>query len=112
MSALGWNEWAARLPGALAHLGIVALLLRIGHHFAPRRPWLPALIYATLPVPVLASGLVTTDTPLAFATTLAFAAYAIARFEQRPAWMLVMWAGFALAFMTKGRLACWASAGC
>lgn len=102
VSALGWNEWAARLPGALAHLGIVALLLRIGHHFAPRRPWLPALIYATLPVPVLASGLVTTDTPLAFATTLAFAAYAIARFEQRPAWMLVMWAGFALAFMTKG----------
>ncbi len=102
IAMFGWNEWAARLPGALAHLGIVALLLRVGRHFAPRRPWLPALVYATLPVPVLASGLVTTDTPLAFATTLAFAAYAIARFEQRPRWMLVMWAAFALAFMTKG----------
>jgi 4-amino-4-deoxy-L-arabinose transferase-like glycosyltransferase len=102
VSALGWNEWAVRLPGALAHLGIVALLLRIGRHFAPRRPWLPALVYATFPLTMLASGLVTTDTPLAFATTLAFACYVIARFESRPPWMLGMWAGFALAFMTKG----------
>ncbi|MCZ8164416.1 MAG: glycosyltransferase family 39 protein [Silanimonas sp.] len=102
VSALGWNEWAVRLPGALAHLGIVALLLRIGRHFAPRRPWLPALVYATFPLTMLASGIATTDTPLAFATTLAFACYVIARFESRPAWMLGMWAGFALAFMTKG----------
>ncbi|MFN3965802.1 MAG: ArnT family glycosyltransferase, partial [Silanimonas lenta] len=50
VASLGWNEWAVRLPGALAHLGIVALLLRIGRHFAPRRPWLPALVYASLPV--------------------------------------------------------------
>lgn len=102
VASFGWNEWAVRLPNALAHLGIVALLLRVGRHFAPRRPWLPAMVYATFPLPVLASGLVTTDTVLAFATTLAFAAYAIARFESRPGWMLGMWAGFALAFMTKG----------
>lgn len=102
VSALGWNEWAVRLPGALAHLGIVALLLRIGRHFAPRRAWLPALVYATLPLPVLAAFLVTTDTLLAFATTLAFASYAIARFEQKPVWMLGLWVGLALAFMTKG----------
>ena len=102
VAAFGWNEWAVRLPGALAHLGIVALLLRIGRHFAPKRPWLPALIYAVLPVPVLASNLVTTDTPLAVMTTLAFAAYVIARFENRPNAMLVMWAAFGLAFLTKG----------
>lgn len=102
IAVLGWNEWAARLPSALAHLGVVALLLRIGRHFAPRQPWLPALVYATLPLPVLASGLVTTDAPLAFATTLALAAYVIARYEARPGWMLVMWGAFALAFMTKG----------
>jgi 4-amino-4-deoxy-L-arabinose transferase-like glycosyltransferase len=102
VGALGWNEWAVRLPGALAHLGVVALLLRIGRHFAPRRPWLPALVYVTLPVPVLAAFLVTTDSLLAFASTLAFASYVIARFEQKPAWMLGLWAGLALAFMTKG----------
>lgn len=102
VSAFGWNEWAARLPNALAWLGVVALLLRIGRHFAPRRPWLPALVYATLPFPLLAAHVVTTDTPLAFATTLAFACYVIARFEQRPAFILAMWAAFGLAFMSKG----------
>ncbi|GAB3730977.1 hypothetical protein GCM10028794_06840 [Silanimonas algicola] len=102
VGVLGWNEWAARLPNALAFLAVVALLLRIGRHFAPQRPWLPALIYATLPVPLLAAHVVTTDTMLAATTTLAFACYAIARFEHRPAFVLAMWAAFGLAFMTKG----------
>ncbi len=102
VSAFGWNEWAARLPNVLAFLGVVALLLRIGRHFAPQRAWLPGLIYATLPVPLLSAHLVTTDTPLAFATTLALACYVIARFEDRPAFIIGMWAAFGLAFMTKG----------
>ncbi|HAI59080.1 MAG TPA: glycosyltransferase [Xanthomonadaceae bacterium] len=102
VSALGWNEWAVRLPNALAWLGVVALLLRIGPHFAPKRPWLPALVYATLPFPLLAAHVVTTDTPLAFATTLAFACYVIARFESRPGFVVAMWAAFGLAFMSKG----------
>lgn len=102
VAAFGWNEWAARLPNALAFLAVVALLLRMGRHFAPHRPWLPALVYATLPVPLLAAHVVTTDTLLAATTTLAFACYAIARFESRPGFVLGMWAAFGLAFMTKG----------
>lgn len=102
VSIFGWNEWAARLPNVFAFLGVVALLLRIGRHFAPRRPWLPALIYATWPLTLLAAHLITTDTPLAFATTLALACYVIARFEHRPQYILGMWAAFGLAFMTKG----------
>lgn len=102
VSLFGWNPWATRLPNALAYLGVVLLLLRIGRHFAPQRPWLPGLVYATLPLPLLAAHLVTTDTLLAFATTLAMAAYVIARFEAKPGWMIVMWAAFGLAFMTKG----------
>lgn len=102
VSLFGWNPWAVRLPSALAFLGVVVLLLRIGRHFAPQRPWLPALVYATLPLPLLAAHVVTTDTPLAFATTLAMAAYVIARFEDEPGWVIVMWAGFGLAFLTKG----------
>ncbi|MBS3960039.1 MAG: glycosyltransferase family 39 protein [Xanthomonadaceae bacterium] len=102
VAAFGWNEWAARLPNALAFLVVVALLLRIGRHFAPRRPWLPALVYATLPIPLLGAHIISTDTMLAATTTLAFAGYAIARFESRPAFILLMWAGFGLAFLTKG----------
>lgn len=102
VSLFGWNPWAVRLPNVLAYLGVVLLLLRIGRHFAPQRPWLPALVYATLPLPLLAAHVATTDTPLAFATTLAMAAYVIARFERKPGWVIVMWAAFGLAFLTKG----------
>jgi len=102
VSLFGWNPWATRFPNVLAYVGVVLLLLRIGRHFAPHRPWLPGLVYATLPLPLLAAHLVTTDTPLAFATTLAMAAYVIARFEAKPGWMVVMWGAFGLAFLTKG----------
>lgn len=102
VASFGWNEWAARLPNALAFLMVVGLLLRIGPHFAPRRPWLPALIYATLPLPLLAAHIISTDTLLTATTTLAFACYVIARFESRPLFILAMWAAFGLAFMTKG----------
>lgn len=102
VSLFGWNPWAVRLPNVLAYLGVVVLLLRIGRHFAPRRPWLPAFVYATLPLPLLAAHVATTDTPLVFATTLAMAAYVIARFERKPGWMIVMWGAFGLAFLTKG----------
>lgn len=102
MAVFGLNEWAVRLPNALAWLGVVALLLRIGRHFSPRKPWLAGLVYATLPLPLLAAHLVGTDSLLTFATTLAFACYVIARFENRPLFVLGMWAAFGLAFLTKG----------
>ena len=50
---LGRSEFAARLPNAIAFLLTVLLLLKLGPDFAPQRPWLPGLIYATAPVTVL-----------------------------------------------------------
>ena len=69
--ALGRSEAAARLPNALAFLLTVLLLLDLGRGFAPERPWLPGLVYATAPVTVLGAGALTTDTLLALFETAA-----------------------------------------
>ena len=39
---LGRNEWAARLPGALAFIGTGLLVFGLGRRFCPAKPWLPA----------------------------------------------------------------------
>jgi len=44
----GFNEWAARLPSALAALGTTLLVFAIGRRlFEPRVAWMAALVYAT-----------------------------------------------------------------
>ena len=101
--AFGHNEWAARLPMALAYLLTVFLVYRLGRLFTPARPWLPALLYAISPVPFLAANAITTDTLLAFAETAAVLAYALRRFGAgRPRHLDLMWLLFGLAFMIKG----------
>jgi 4-amino-4-deoxy-L-arabinose transferase-like glycosyltransferase len=103
VSALGRNEWAVRLPMALAYVLTVGLLFQLGKRFVPAQPWLPALIYATLPVPVIGAFTVNTDTMLAAMETLAVACYVHARFGGgSPRWLDAMWTAFGLAFLTKG----------
>lgn len=102
VSALGWNEWGARVPIALAFLITVAMVYRLGRIFVPKRPWLPALIYTTLPFTVMAAYTINTDTMLAMATTLTVGCFLIARFEGRPHFYDWMWCALGLAFMTKG----------
>jgi molybdopterin converting factor small subunit len=43
---LGTNEWAARLPGALAFVGTGLLVFGLGRRLLPAKPWLPALVRA------------------------------------------------------------------
>ncbi len=50
IAVFGRNEFAARLPGALAFAGTVLLMMRLGRRFVPEQPWLPALTYATFRV--------------------------------------------------------------
>jgi 4-amino-4-deoxy-L-arabinose transferase-like glycosyltransferase len=103
VSALGRNEWAVRLPMALAFAFTVFLVYQLGKRFVPDKPWLPALIYATSPVPLMAANSVNTDTMLAATETLAVLCYVCERFgggSRR--WLDAMWAGFGLAFLTKG----------
>ena len=71
------------------------------------RPWLPALVYATLPMPFLASSWITTDTLLTAFEALALyccveACFGGHRRAVSQRWVLAMWAAFGLAFLTKG----------
>ena len=101
--ALGRNEWAVRLPMALAFVFTVGLVFQLGKRFVPDKPWLPALIYATSPVPFLATNTITTDTMLAATEALAVCFYVRERFAGGSSrWLDAMWAGFGLAFLTKG----------
>jgi hypothetical protein len=75
----------------------------LGKRFVPDKPWLPALIYATSPVPFLAANSVNTDTMLAATEALAVFFYVRERFGGGSLrWLDAMWAGFGLAFLTKG----------
>jgi 4-amino-4-deoxy-L-arabinose transferase-like glycosyltransferase len=102
----GRNEWAARLPGALAFACTILVLMRLGRTFVPSRPWLPGLVYATFVLPSLAANLVTTDSLLALWESLIVASFvelwhaADRAHANRSAYVLGTCA--ALAFMTKG----------
>ena len=104
IAAFGSNPFAARLPSALAHLLCVLLVGLIGRRLSPGAGPRAALTYATMLFPFGASQMITTDYVLAATETLALWAFVEARFgPSRPrAWLLLMWVGFGLAFLTKG----------
>ena len=101
----GHNAWAARLPAALSYLLCVWLAWRIARRVAPGSEPQAALLYATMLFPIGAAQFISTDYVLAACETLAMWGFIEARFganahPQR--WLLLMWAGFALAFLAKG----------
>jgi 4-amino-4-deoxy-L-arabinose transferase len=102
---LGRNEWAARLPGALAFVGTGLLIFGLGRRFTPSKPWLPALVYSLSLAPLLGANVISTDVLLTFFEALAMycfvRAYATAGTLER-SWVRVMWVAWGLAFMTKG----------
>lgn len=104
-AVLGLNEWAARLPGALAFIGTALLVFGLGRRFCPARPWLPALIYALSPAPFFAANIVSTDGLLTFFETAAMFAFVEAWHRGGPLdrrWIRAMWLLWGMAFMTKG----------
>jgi len=105
MDAFGRNEWAARLPGALAFVGTGLLVLGLGRRFCPARPWLPAAVWSTSLAPVVGANVVSTDGLLALFETAAMFAFVEAWLRDgadRRRWLLGMWLLWGLAFMTKG----------
>ena len=74
-AVLGKNEWAARLPGALAFIGTGLLMFGLGRRFCPAKPWLPALVYALSLAPVLGANVVSTDVLLTFFEAAAMYAF-------------------------------------
>jgi 4-amino-4-deoxy-L-arabinose transferase-like glycosyltransferase len=104
-AAFGRNEWAARLPGALAFLGTGWLLFALGRRLCPAQPALPALVWALSPGPLIGANVVSTDALLVFFETAAMVAFVEAWYRDgatRGRWILAMWLGWGLAFMTKG----------
>lgn len=103
VKVFGFNTWAARLPIALAYIFSVLMIYQLGKSFCRERPWLPALIFATSPLPFLAGNYISTDFILAACETLALTCFAQYAFQKKSKyWMDAMWAGFGLAFLAKG----------
>jgi 4-amino-4-deoxy-L-arabinose transferase-like glycosyltransferase len=104
-AALGHNEWAARLPSALAYIGTGLLVFGLGRRLCPRKPWLPAVVWALSFAPVIAANIVSVDPILVFFETAAMHAFIEARSREGPrvrGWYVWMWLCWGLAFLTKG----------
>jgi len=104
-AVFGHNEWAARLPNALAFVGTGLFVFGLGRRLCPRRPSLPAVVWGLSLGPFVAANIVSTDTLLTFFETAAMYAFVEAWSRQGPAarpWYRLMWLGWGLAFMTKG----------
>ncbi len=108
VSLLGWNEWGARLPNALAFVGTILVIYAMARRIVPDRAWLPPLIYATCIVPFCAANVITTDTLLTLWEAIAVLGFIEWWHRREDSGMsrlplnLLMWSGFGLAFLTKG----------
>lgn len=104
-ATLGHNEWAARLPSALAYVGTGLFMFGLGRRLCPGRPWLPAIVWGLSFAPAIAANIVSTDPLLALFETAAMYSFVEAWSREGPdarRWFLLMWLGWGLAFMTKG----------
>lgn len=109
VGVFGKNPWAARLPAALAYLLSIWLAWRLARRLAPGAEAQAALIYATMLFTFGAAQMITTDYVLAACLGVAMSAFVEARFSPGTSgnahprrWLVLMWVGFALAFLTKG----------
>ncbi|MEN6475501.1 MAG: glycosyltransferase family 39 protein [Syntrophaceae bacterium] len=107
ITLLGWNEWGARLPNALAFVATILIVFALAHRIMPESAWLPPLIYATFLFPFSAANIITTDTLLTLWEALAVLGFVEwwhgkQRTRISPLPLMVMWGGFGLAFLTKG----------
>jgi 4-amino-4-deoxy-L-arabinose transferase-like glycosyltransferase len=105
ITTFGRNPWAARLPSSLSYLLCIWVAFRVARRLAPGSERIAAVAFATMLLPFGAAQLITTDYLLAACEALAMWGFVEARFGPRrhaDRWMALMWAGFGLAFLTKG----------
>jgi 4-amino-4-deoxy-L-arabinose transferase len=106
MAAFGKNEWALRLPGALAFVLTIACVFVMGKRLVPERPLWPPLVCAGTAMLFLAANAISTDPLLCGFETLGMTGFVLAwrgetdSIARRGAWILGL--GFGLAFLTKG----------
>lgn len=107
LDGAGHSEFAVRLPGMLAFALTTLMVYLLGRLFLPRRPWLPALIYASCLLPATASNVITTDNILTFAVTAAFTGFAYAYWGALGSFgarygALLGWLAAGFGFLVKG----------
>ncbi|MFH1059483.1 MAG: glycosyltransferase family 39 protein [Pseudomonadota bacterium] len=107
---LGPGELAARLPSALASLGLVVWLgwLLITTSRNPAFTALSLAAAAFTPLMALVGRASLTDLPLTLFTTLSLGAFFVAGEREGKGgrwWWLIAWAGLGLGFLTKGPVA-------
>lgn len=106
VSVFGPEEWTLRLPGAISFFGTTLLVFFLARRLCAKRAWLPPVIYATNFVPFLAANYISADSLLTFFETFAVWAFVsmwqAENVAQARNFRRLMWAGFALAFLTKG----------
>jgi 4-amino-4-deoxy-L-arabinose transferase-like glycosyltransferase len=108
LRTFGTNEWAVRVPNALAFTATVLLVFGIGRRLFPEGAALAAVVYASFLLPTVAANIANSDTLLATWEALAvwgFASWWWSADRRQRGWLVVMWLGFALAFLTKGPVA-------
>lgn len=107
MKLFGVNEWGVRFCNALAFIGIVCAVARLGTLLWDRRTGVAAsLVYAVSPFVVYAASSIQTDVLLSLAQILVVVCYFEALKEPgaRAArrWIILLWAAAAVAFLIKG----------
>ncbi|GLQ45332.1 hypothetical protein GCM10007862_03830 [Dyella lipolytica] len=106
LKVFGRNTWAARIPHALAFLLTLLALYAMGKRLVPEKPWLPGLVYGCSLAPFLAGNIISTDAFLTLCEALAMFGFVAAAFgddeSHRKRYVLLMWLGWGLAFLTKG----------
>ncbi len=105
VATFGYNPWAARIPNALAYLFCAWMVWFIARRMIPGDENKAAIIYATMFLPFGTAQMLTTDFLLAACLSGAMAAWLESRHVQAPRsryWVMLMWLGFGLGFLTKG----------
>lgn len=103
LAIMGENDWGAR-----AFLILAFILTVLAVFYTARSIWgdevapYCALVYATAPFPLAASNIVSTDTLLACFQGLGVMCFWWAMRWRKRRYMILMWAAFGLAFLTKG----------
>lgn len=106
MALFGRNEWAVRLPGALAFVFTGLAVLALARALGAARPQRAVLVWASMLGPFIAANLAMPDPLLALFETLAMLGCARSGLvlgaapERR--WLRVLWLALALAFLAKG----------
>lgn len=102
----GLNEWSARMPSALAALGIVLLTLQIGRRLRDFQTGLAAALIVLSAIEFFAlAHLLTPDMMLSLWITAAIAALVEHRATGRSVWRGLFFLAMGLGFLTKGPMA-------